>query len=65
MKTKPPTQDQTKRSFKWGISSRDVSFLQSSQVEAARDGSNCGDCSKVSPLPRPKRDAIDGEPGQK
>jgi hypothetical protein len=65
MKTKPQTQDKTKRAFQWGISSTDVRFLQNRDVEAARDGSNCGDCSKVSPLPRPKRDTVDDIQGQK
>ena len=65
MNTKPETQDKTKRTFQWGISSSDVRFLQSNELQAARDGSNCSDCSAVSPLPRPKRDTLDGEQGQK
>lgn len=63
MKTKPQPQDQTKRAFQWGISSKDVRLLRASEVEAARDGSNCGDCSAVSPLPRPKRDPVDRTEG--
>lgn len=60
MKTQPQTQDPTKRAFQWGISSKDVRLLQGSEAAAARDGSNCGDCSAVSPLPRPRPDAVDG-----
>lgn len=65
MKTKPGTQDQTKRPFQWGISSTDVRLLQSGEMEAAREGCNCSDCSAVSPLPRPKRDTLDTNQGQK
>ena len=62
MKTKPQTQDRTKRAFQWGISSKDVRLLQGSEAAAARDGST-GDCSAVSPLPRPRRDTVDGSQG--
>ena len=63
MTTQPQRQDQTKRSFQWAISSQDVRVLHASELEAARDGCNCGDCSAVSPLPRPRRDPLHPDEG--
>lgn len=63
MNNQPQPQDQTKRSFQWGISSKDVRLLQGRGAEAARDGCNCSDCSAVSPLPRPRREPIDRNEG--
>ena len=62
MQTKPKTkvQTQTKKPFQWGISSTAIAFMQTSEVEAARDGS-ASDCSKISPLPVPKRKTSERE----
>ena len=54
MQTRPKTKVQTKKSFTWGISSTSISFLRTNEIEAARDGS-ANDCSKISPLPQPRR----------
>jgi hypothetical protein len=62
MHSKPKTQaqTQTRKQFQWGISSTAIRFMQTDAVEAAREG--CNDCSKISPLPKPKRkDAAPGE----
>lgn len=54
MRSKLKAKTQTKKPFQWGISSTTISFMHTSELEAARDGS-ANDCSKVSPLPQPKR----------
>ena len=59
MQVKPKTKTQTKKTFEWNISSATISFIRTNELEAARDGS-ANDCSKVSPLPQPKR-----KPGQR
>jgi hypothetical protein len=58
-KTKTQAQTRTKKPFQWGISSSTISFMQLGELEAARDGST-SDCSKISPLPLPRRQ----EPGR-
>jgi len=59
MSTKPDTATPAKRTFRWGISSTDIDFMQHRELEGARDGSNCSDCSAISPLPRPTRAPAD------
>lgn len=52
MKSKSKAQAQTQKTFSWGISSTSISFMQTSDKEAARDGS-ANDCGCVgSPLPQ-------------
>lgn len=53
-KLKAETKTVTKKPFTWGISSATISFMQTNELQAARDGSGGSDCSKVSPLPQPK-----------
>jgi hypothetical protein len=63
-KAKTKALSQTQKPFRWGITSTEISFLKTSEVEAARDGS-ASDCSKISPLPLPKRKACDRGEGQR
>jgi hypothetical protein len=55
MQNKPGKKTQPKKTFNWGISSTSIDFMQTSQLQAARDGSasDCG--SGVSPVPQPPR----------
>ncbi len=46
---------QPKKSFSWGISSASISFMQSNELQAARDGSSSDCGSGVSPVQQPKR----------
>lgn len=50
MQSKPRTQARSRKPFQWNIASTTISFMQASELEAARDGSS-SDCSQVSPLP--------------
>jgi hypothetical protein len=43
-----------KKSFNWDISSASISFMQTNELQAARDGSS-SDGSNVSPLHQAKR----------
>lgn len=54
MHSKPRTQAKSRKSFQWSIASTTISFMQPSALEAAREGSSTGDCSQISPLPRPQ-----------
>lgn len=55
-------QSQTKKPFQWGISTQTITFMQSDVVKAAREGSS--DCSKISPMPIPKRAVPGCDKGQ-
>ncbi|GAB2584728.1 hypothetical protein GCM10027034_16340 [Ramlibacter solisilvae] len=54
MRSQLKSKTQTRKPFQWGISSTTINFMKPSELEAVRDGS-ANDCSKVSPLPQPKR----------
>jgi hypothetical protein len=65
MQSKPKirTEAQTRKPFQWGISSTSIRFMQANEVEAAREGTT--DCSKISPLPSPRRKTLERGEGQK
>jgi hypothetical protein len=65
MTSKPQVAKPAQRNFQWGIASTDIRFMQAPELDGARDGSNCQDCSAISPLPRPKRAPADPAQGPK
>jgi hypothetical protein len=52
-----------KRSFTWGITSTEISFMRMTQAEGAMDGCSGSDCSKIAKFdkPRQKRPEKTGE----
>lgn len=50
-----PRDNAAKRSFAWGVRSSDIAWAQAKEHENAMDGSNCGDCSFVTPFDKPRK----------
>ena len=58
-----PSRD-TRRSFTWGVRSTDISFMRSTEAEAALEGcSNCGDCSAIAKIDKPRGKRAGGSGG--
>ena len=62
---RPDPQASTRKDFQWQISSASIDFMHGEEARAARDGCGGNDCSMVSPLPTPRREPLEPDPGRK